>query len=238
MTRLYRLVSEHSEFTVEVNSWLDERIRTVALSQEFLEHVAMMCGNTFVNTPRKWGFGGALRRDTFTHTTSVQYVASFLDARHRAITASIDVLTRIFADGEFLATMPEEERPLASLQGLLFHHGRSGWDMSAELSATMQRLMVRFDETSYTRIVQRMISVGKRFDEHITSGGLHIAEGVFMLQVPGDATQLYSSGDISVDHHALKLSGHNIDRPSQQYALLAGLAEASMIAEEFERGGC
>lgn len=233
--RLYRFVSEHSEFIIEVSPWLDEQMRTKPLSQQFLEHVTTLCGSAFVNTPRRWGFGGALRRDTFTHTESVQYVASLLDARHRAIAASIDTLVRLFALSADEEVLSEEERPLIALQGLSFRHARSGWDMGAELSVTMQRLMTQFDESSYKRIIQRMISVGKRFDEHATAGALHIAEGTFMLEVPGDVTQLYSFGDVSVLNGTLKLVGHNIDRPSQQFALLAGLAEASVIAEELER---
>ncbi len=235
MARVYRLSSEFSEFTVEVSRDLDERMQTLKLSQEFVDRIAVLCGNPFSATSRRWGFGGALRRDTFTHTNTVRYVASFLDARHRSVAASLDVLTRLFADGLLTEDLSEEERPLVALSGLSFRHGRSGWDMAAEFSETMQRAMLRFDETMYRRIILRMIAVGKVFDENITEGGIHVAEGKFFLQVPGDATQLYSSDHGGEHRGVLKLTGHNIDRPSQQFAFLAGLAEANMIAEELER---
>lgn len=180
----------------------------------------------FVNEAGAWGIGGALVRERTTEGTS--FIAPLFSCRsYSALSRSINLL-------QLALTPPDDSdasAPLVGINSLSSGTGNSAHDMSVELSPRMKRLLHRFTEGHRLHIEDIMRITANELGDTRTypfTCGTRLTLG---LVIPGEATWLACDYEPTPNGFAY-MRGHNIDHAWQQFALLAGLAEAQAIAEK------
>lgn len=188
----------------------------------------------FRNDEEHWGLGDGLRVERDEQET--RYIATFFTGTERHTSKSLHLLTAA-ALSPMKIRNPDPEEPLIHLTGLIAEGGSgSGYDMGAELSPHMVKLLARFTDEHRRRVESAMRATFNCLSscsyDHPFICATH--PGPLSLVVPGEETHLACEDGVSAWRSHSSMSGHNIDTPRQQFALLAGLAEVQAIAQEIE----
>ncbi len=183
-------------------------------------------GAAFVSSENRWGFGGILakkyrRRDL---VFTVNFLGSSLNG---AVPRSLNLLIAGLYPPE---GDPDTSAPLVDLSNLGTGGRRGGYGLSVTLSPHMIALLGRFSHDHQVRIQHAMQTTMREMGDARQHGFCCHTRHILTLGVPGEEAWLACDGGRKSDGSA-QMGDHNIDYPSQQFALLAGLAKAQEIAE-------
>ncbi len=223
----YRLIPTEEGIATEIPKTFEGLVKRVTAEAPIVRHLRQGEEPFFVG-PRRWGFRGVLRQEA--REGVLVFTATFAAKSASATSRSLDVLRLAL----MLEEWSEEDAPLVAFTGLLAQGGNSGYDVGVTLSGRMVGLVKRFTAEDHGAIALMMKQTMDRvrgdgrlkypFQSEATT------DGRLSLTIPGNATALYCGQFLHIDGSA-HMSGHNIDRADQQFALLAGLAQAQTIAE-------
>lgn len=224
----YRLLPHEAGIAISVPHVYRNLIAQITREVPLITHLEKQEGRLFQGEGERWGIGDGLRVEEKEEQT--MYIAEFFEgSNHRLTSRSIHLLIIALTPIELLD--PDPEAPLIHLKGLLAQDGISGYDIGVELSPRMIELLARFTDEHRRRVEDTMratsLSMGVRQDYPFTCS----TRLVLSLVVPGEETWLACAYAPAQGSYA-EMGGHNIDHAQQQFALLAGLAEAQTIAEE------
>lgn len=223
----YRLLPHRAGITISVPHQCENLVARVSGELPLVQQYEQEGKLAFVNTEHAWGMGGALVRE---HTAKgMSFIAPFFTCgSHNALSQSLNLLQLALTP---LNEGPKLLAPLVALNGLSSGTGNSAYDMSVELSPLMVSLVKHFTERHRTRIEDTMRITINTLGDTRTYPFTCSTKLVLSLVVPGEETWLACDHE-PVPNGFARMSGHNIDHSYQQFALLAGLAEAQVGAEE------